>query len=295
MKLSPLHASLVALALFGAVTSSQAAQTSVPGSIVVAQADDNEMGGGQGGDAAIQKFLAGGKNLSKLDEGRLQQRLKRAQRLKSTPNLSSDLSAQLDQEISQINAELASRKQAGGTEAQAETGNAGTQPAAENATGGKKKDQQQAGTAAGSGDIDSFLNSVQPVSGLNDKDLRNQMRKAAQLSKTEGISGPQRKQLRDIVRESRAEMQKRGGGNANGQQQGTTDQNGNAAAGCCWRQEEGRANRRRCPGQCRRGQFPGLGSAGRRIERQGPARSDAQGRPAFEDAGHIARAAQAAA
>ncbi|WP_373502603.1 OmpA family protein [Aestuariivirga sp.] len=226
MKLSPLHASLVALALFGAVTTSHAAKTGIPGSIVVAQADDN----GTGGDAAIQKFLAGGRNLSKLDEGRLQQRLNRAQRLKKTPNLSADLSSQLDQEISQINTELASRKQAGGTQTQAESGNAGSQPAAENTSGGKKN-QQQAGTSAGSADIDSFLKSVQPVSGLNDKDLRTQMRKAAELSRTQGISGPQRKQLREVVRESRAEMQKRGGGNGNGngQQQGAKKQNGTAS------------------------------------------------------------------
>jgi outer membrane protein OmpA-like peptidoglycan-associated protein len=100
--------------------------------------------------------------------------------------------------------------------------------ASQDAAGGKKPAQQTAGSAQGNGDVGAFLGSAQPVAGMNDKDLRDQMRKAAQLSKAQGVSPEQRKQLRDIVREGRAEMDRRKNGGTgqtgNQQQTGEADQ-----------------------------------------------------------------------
>ena len=198
MKSSPWHASLLALALFAVAAPVHAAGTSNADTMVVAQAADGTQSFDQ-----VRKFLAGGKNLSKLDADRLQQRLKRAEKFKQMAGLPADLSSQLDQEISDLNAEIANRQQAGSTAGSTDTAGTSTAPATTDAgqsTADAGSGQQQTAGAASSGDIDSFLQSVQPVDGLNDKDLRQQMRKAAELSKSSGISGAQKKQLREIVR-----------------------------------------------------------------------------------------------
>lgn len=216
MKSSPWHASLLALALFAVAAPVHAAGTSNADTMVVAQAADGTQAFDQ-----VRKFLAGGKNLSKLDADRLQQRLKRAEKFKQMAGLPADLSSQLDQEISDLNAEIANRQQAGSTAGSTDTAGTSTAPATTDAgqsTADAGSGQQQTAGAASSGDIDSFLQSVQPVDGLNDKDLRQQMRKAAELSKSSGISGAQKKQLREIVRNGRAEMDRRKGGSTDAQQ-----------------------------------------------------------------------------
>ena len=230
MKLHPLQASVIALALFAAPVPLYAAQNHVPGSFAVAQAEEDSGSDSQRMDA-VRKFLAGGKNLAKLDEGRLQQRLKRAQRFQRLANLPSDLAAQLDQEIAGINAEIAS-KQAGaaapaGTTAQG-AGKSAEQTTAQNAE--QTPANQSAGGGAAPGEIDAFLQSVQAVAGMNDQELRQQMRKAAQLSKTQGIAGNQRQQLRQIMLDSRAEMTKRKSGNTAAQTGGDAQPDDGATA-----------------------------------------------------------------
>jgi outer membrane protein OmpA-like peptidoglycan-associated protein len=218
MKSSPWHASLLVLALFAAAAPVQAA-SATSGNMVVAQATGESGAGAQDLDA-VRKFLAGGNNLSRLDADRLQKRLKRAERFKAMAGLPADLAAQLDQQIAAINAELANRQSAGQTGADS--------GAAADQSGGQPP-QQQAGAAPGSGEADSFLQSAQPASGLNDQQLRQQMRKAAELSKSQGISAEQRRKLRDIVRAGRDEIQRRktAGGDANANANANANASGN--------------------------------------------------------------------
>lgn len=78
MKLLPLKTSLLALALFAAATPgiAMAAGKAESGTLVVAQAEDGSAAGTDRIEA-IRKFIKGGRNLSKLDDAKLQQRLKR--------------------------------------------------------------------------------------------------------------------------------------------------------------------------------------------------------------------------
>ena len=89
MKLSPLQASLLALA----VSIGGPAALAQP-AMVLAQAETD----GQSQDVAVvQKFLAGGKDLSRLDTDRLQQRLTRARKLRQIEGLPPELdSAELE-------------------------------------------------------------------------------------------------------------------------------------------------------------------------------------------------------
>ena len=222
MKLTPTKASLFALALFVAPATMQApAFATSDGSIVVAQAGQNSKRIDN-----IKKFLERGRNIAKLSEDQLQQRLDRVRGFQNTPNLPSDLMASLQQAEQELSNELSRRQQAG---TGGSTGADQTDAGQDNGTKNQRNQQQQsAGAGAGSGDIDAFLASVTPASELDDKALRQQMRKAAELSKSSGVSKDQRKQLREIVRSSRDEMAKRkqGGGGSNtnaskdGQQKG---------------------------------------------------------------------------
>ena len=227
MKLYPLNASLFALAIFVTSAPLHAAQNAVPDSFVVAQAEEDGGNDSQKIDA-LRKFLAGGNNLSKLDEGRLQQRLKRAQRFQRLANLPGDLAAQLDQEIAGINSEIASRQAGAAAPAETTAQGGGKSAGNEVAQNTDETPANQSTGGAASGEINSFLQSVQPAAGLKDQELRQQMRKAAELSKTEGIAGNQRQQLRQIIRDSRAEMEKRKSGSGAAQTGG--DSQGTAAA-----------------------------------------------------------------
>ncbi|MCB1431134.1 MAG: hypothetical protein KDK75_01535, partial [Alphaproteobacteria bacterium] len=229
MKLTPTKASLFALALFVAPATMQApAFATSDGSIVVAQAGQNSKRIDN-----IKKFLERGRNIAKLSEDQLQQRLDRVRGFQNTPNLPSDLMASLQQAEQELSNELSRRQQAG---TGGSTGADQTDAGQDNGTKNQRNQQQQSTDAgAGSGDIDAFLASVTPASELDDKALRQQMRKAAELSKSSGVSKDQRKQLREIVRASRDEMAKRkdGGGKQskdNGTQQdmaGKADSGGN--------------------------------------------------------------------
>ena len=229
MKLTHMKASLVALALFASPMALTQAQAASDGTMVLAQAEQ-----GNKRIDNIRKFLQGGRNVSKLKDNQLEQRLKRARAFQKTPNLPEDLMAGLKQAEQELAAELASRQQGGGAST-SETAAAGDQPADDAAATKKAKRAERkqaqnqsadggeaaAGDGASAGEVDSFLASVKPLDGLSNKELRQQMRKAQQLSKTQGISGEQRKKLRQLVRDSRAAMGKKTGGN--GQQAGTDD------------------------------------------------------------------------
>ena len=239
MKVTPLKASLVALAVFTAAGAGAAAPASATEPMVLAQADSDFQ--------QVRKFIAGGRNLSRLDEGQLQQRLRRAQRLKQTENLPADLSAALDQEIAEINSALSSRGQAGaaGADNQQQAEGTGEQQP-ETATKRQRRQQQadnsgnandtaegtvqqqaQAG-GGGSPEVDSFLQSVQPAANLDQQQLRQQTRRAQQLSRSQGISDEQRRELRRIVREGRSAMQGSGDG---GQNQNRNQQAGGGQQG----------------------------------------------------------------
>ena len=212
MKLMPLKTSLLALALFAPAGPglATAAGKAEPGTMVVAQAADDNAGGSQRIDA-IKKFLAGGRKLSKLDDDKLAKRLKRAEKFQGTPGLPADLAQGLKQEIAELNDEMGRRK-SGAKSADKPADKSAAKSADKSAEpdGGQK--MAQAGGTADSAEVTNFLSSVRPASELDKKALRAQMRKAAQLSKSEGLSTGDRQKLRQVVRDARAALGT--GGNA---------------------------------------------------------------------------------
>ena len=60
-----------------------------------------------------------------------------------------------------------------------------------------------------SSEVALFLQSVRPASELSDDELRRQMQQAMALAETEGLSKDQRRALRDVIREARAELKSR--------------------------------------------------------------------------------------
>lgn len=236
MKPSALTAGLLALAFFVAPMSAHAAQTNEPGTMVVAQAGQNSKR-----IENIRKFLAGGRNLARLPDDRLRQRLQRAQTFQNTPNLPADLMAGLQQEEQQIQAEMSRRQSGGGNAASTKKDNAGqsgkqNQAGNQNQGGKQKQSQAQTSSGGGSNEIQSFIESAKPADQLNDRQLQQQVRQAAQLAKTQGISKQDRQRLRQIMRDGRTELanRKKGGqgqGSAgNGNQQGTGKKNQQGAA-----------------------------------------------------------------
>ena len=212
MQFTPLRSSLLALALFAAPVSAGTPSSTVTadGAMVVAQAGQNTQR-----IENIRKFLAAGRNVEKLSDAQLAQRLQRARAFQNTPNLPEDILASLRQLEQQLGSEISRRQQAGAAPSGGQDQAAGAQPA-------KKQPpaQQQAQTGnQGGAEVDAFLASAQPASGLNDQQLRQQMRKAAQLSQTQGLGNDRRQKLRQIVREARTEMAKRQQAGSGSQQQ----------------------------------------------------------------------------
>lgn len=231
MKFTPLHASLMALALFAAAGSAHAATGAAEPGMVLAQAD--------GGEATaeieqIRKFLASGRDLSRLDDDRLQQRLKRAERFQKTDGLPPELAGELDQEVAALKAEFERRQQAAAEppaaqpevqpepappeppKVKAEEPPPEVQPqpqeqVTEQPQQQAEPEQQAQATedAAGSQDseeVTAFLASVRPASELTAEELRQQMQRASELSKTKRLSKDQRRALRDVIRDARAEL-----------------------------------------------------------------------------------------
>lgn len=240
MKLSPLKVSLVALALVSAVGAAGAGVTPPPeGLMVVAQEDGAQQV------AAIQQFLANGKELSKMKLARLQQRLHRAEKFREVPNLPPELDQALQQEVARITQEIVSREQAGGS--------GGEQPAAEAQPQPEPKiedpplppydpqqaqDQQQPAPQgeqpvlkrkkppqpqpeqaqqpapepampASSPEAKAFLQSVRPAADLSAAELRQQMQQAMDLAQAKNLSPGQRKALRDVIGEARSELNRK--------------------------------------------------------------------------------------
>jgi outer membrane protein OmpA-like peptidoglycan-associated protein len=109
MKFVPLHASLMTLALFAMAAPAQAGSAEQEPAFTLAQAET----GTQAADLEqIRKFLAAGRDLSRLDDERLQQRLTRAKRFQRVEGLPADLAQELDQEVAQLNSEIERRQQA---------------------------------------------------------------------------------------------------------------------------------------------------------------------------------------
>ena len=216
MKLLPLKTSLLALALFAIAGPAMAAASKAePGTMVVAQADDDSAKGTQRIDN-IKKFLAGGRKLSRLDDSKLAQRLKRAQKFQGVPDLPAELSQGLEQEIAELNAEIA-RRQAGGTQ----TGNDATAGTGDQQkTDAASSGDQSGAPAASPGDVTDFLSSVKPAAELDQKALRTQMRKAATLSKSQGLSREDHRKLKQVVRDARAVL---GKGSGKAKQETQTD------------------------------------------------------------------------
>ncbi len=261
MKFSPLRASLVALALFAVAGPASAGTVAGERPMVVAQAET-----GAAEIDAIRKFLAGGRDLSRLDDERLQQRLNRAKRLQKTEGLPPDLAQELDQEVASISAEIERRQQAAAEtpapqpgeqppappeqpqaeapppqpEAQPEpqqqvqpeaaqpevTQPEVAQPQPEQPPQPEATQQAQQETAPeasqqpappeGADDVTIFLQSVRPASELSQDEVRRQMRRATELSRTKGLTPQQRRALRDVIREARAELRNKGGNEAAG-------------------------------------------------------------------------------
>ncbi len=245
MKFTPLRASLLALALFGAAGPASAAGTAGGQPMLLAQAETQDFD-------AIRKFLSGGRDVTQLSDERLQQRLTRAKRFQKTEGLPEDLAQELQQEVAALEAEAERRQQAAAepTPAPAEEPQAAEQqpepapapepepsqqaaqepaqpevqpqpqveqPAAPEATQQQAQQEQPQAqpeaapeAAQGTDEIAAFLASVRPVSELSEDEIRAQMRRATELARTKGISQEQRRALRDVIRDARTALKSGG-------------------------------------------------------------------------------------
>lgn len=232
MNLMPIKASLLALALFAgpALAGSQLP----PGSMIVAQADEDAQGGDKA--AAIQKFLANKQKVEKMTDERLAQRLKRARNLLRTKDLSADLQSGLNAEVAELEAEI-SRRGTAQTAAQPETqaGSTAETTAAEPDTQSAKKAETTA-NAPVPADAEAFLNEQVQLSSMSVKDLRARFQKAQGFVKNDALPRNVRVQMREIAKAARDEIQSRksAGGTAtdagNGTAAGTGDQAATTAA-----------------------------------------------------------------
>ena len=242
MKFTPLHASLMSLALFAVAGPAQAGPD-VNSAFTVAQAEteapaiDLEQ---------LRKFLAGGRDLSRLDDDRLQQRLNRAKRFQRAEGLPPELAEELEKEIAQINAELERRQQAAAAPAEqppaAEAPPAQPQEQAEQSPAPQPEpqpepqqqaqpepqpepqQQAQPEAAQGSDEVASFLQSVRPARELSEDELRRQMGRATELSQTGNLPRDQRRALREVIREARAELRSKRPDDAAGTPPAATEQ-----------------------------------------------------------------------
>lgn len=67
-----------------------------------------------------------------------------------------------------------------------------------------------------SDEVAQFLQSVRPASDLSEDELRRQISRATELSKSGGMSEDQRRALRDVIRDARAELRRKSGNDAAG-------------------------------------------------------------------------------
>ncbi|MCB1380118.1 MAG: OmpA family protein [Alphaproteobacteria bacterium] len=213
MNMRLLTASYISLALFAAVSPTQAQTGGQDGRFVVAQAEETT----QGTDriAIIQQFLSNSRPVAKMPDARLAQRLKRARNLSKTKGLSAELRDGLAQEIARLEDEIARRESTSGA-SQASTPQSPPAetmaPEAQPETQTKAQKTVPSATNAVPDDVAVFLQDKRPLSELSVQELRKRMRTARQLAQGGGINKQTRKQLQDVVRAARAELDVRNGG-----------------------------------------------------------------------------------
>jgi outer membrane protein OmpA-like peptidoglycan-associated protein len=246
MKFLSLHASLMGLALVGAAPLALADQTELR----LAQAETEVAAPDL---EQIRKFLAGGRDLARLDEERLQQRLNRAKRLTRTEGLPPDLAEELDKEIAALTSEIERRQQAAAEptpppaaeqpevqpqpEAQPEPQpeqqaqpepepqqqaqpEPEPQPQPEPQQAEQAQQEQQppaqpeAAAPEAANEVTQFLQSVRPAAQLTEDEIRQQMRRATELARSESLAPDQRQALREVIREARTALRSEGGNDA---------------------------------------------------------------------------------
>ena len=242
MKISPLKASLVAMALLAFAGGAEAKKkTDQPTPAAQVQDTAAEI-------VTIRQFLANGKNLEKFKMPRLQERLHKAEAYRAVAGLPPDLDQALQQEVVRVTQEIERRQQGANDQPQpveeaqqqpepqveqpplppydpgkaAEVG----QPAQDGQQPPVLKPKRQQPTqtqqtqqaepvqqaqpqpepAAGSAEAATFLTSVRPAAQLDDAQLRQQMQQAMQLSQVQELSTEQRTALREVIREARTQL-----------------------------------------------------------------------------------------
>ena len=236
MKISPLKASLVAMALLAFAGGAEAKKkTDQPTPAAQVQDTAAEI-------VTIRQFLANGRNLEKFKMPRLQERLHKAEAYRAVAGLPPDLDQALQQEVVRVTQEIERRQQGANDQPQpveqaqqqsepqveqpplppydpgkaAEVG----QPAQDGQQPPVLKPKRQQPTqaqqvqqaqpqpepAAGSAEAAAFLTSVRPAAQLDDAQLRQQMQQAMQLSQAQELSAEQRTALREVIREARTQL-----------------------------------------------------------------------------------------
>ena len=238
MKLAPMmHASLTALALFAIAAGTSRAGTPEPlPAFILAQAETEAPAADFD---QIRKFLAGGRDLSRLDDERLQQRLTRAKRFQRVDGLPGDIAGELEQEVAQINAEIERRQQAAAEppaaepeqppapveqapqpqpepEPQQQAQPEAPPPEPETVQQTQPEPAPEAAQSQADDEVARFLQSVRPASELSRDELRRQMQQARALAETKGLPKEQRRALRDVIRDARAVLNGKGDDDAAG-------------------------------------------------------------------------------
>ncbi|PZF77617.1 hypothetical protein DK847_04010 [Aestuariivirga litoralis] len=229
MTSSHLKASLVALALFSAAGVAFA-DNQVEGLMPTAQVEANAQE-----IQSIRQFLAAGKDVAQMKMPRLQQRRQRAEAFRDVQGLPPELDQALQQEVARVAKEI-ERRQQGASAPEAPAAEAQPQPEPQleqpplppydpqQAEGQeqappvvkRKKPPQQAQPApqhtpqpepvTGSAEAAAFLKSIRPAASLGDAELRQQLQQAMRLSQAKSLSPDQRRALREVIREARAEL-----------------------------------------------------------------------------------------
>ena len=226
MKFSPLKVSLVALAMVSAVGVAEAKKKQSDGMLPVAEESASQS------EAAIREFLASSKDLSKMKLPRLQQRLHRAEAFREVPNLAPDLDKALEQEVARLAKEIARRQQGVAGKPEQPQPQEKTQQEAQQQPEPKLEDPPlppyqpqkaeqpveapaqppaepevpKAEAATGSPEAAAFLQAVRPAAELDAAQLRQQMQQAMDLSQDKALSDEQRRALRGVIRDARAQL-----------------------------------------------------------------------------------------
>jgi outer membrane protein OmpA-like peptidoglycan-associated protein len=174
----------------------------------------------QGSNEALD-FIKTAQPAAGLPDNALRAQIRRAAQFSKAQGLSKQQRQQLVQIVRDGRAELVKRGQAGKPVDKKADGDT-------TAAAGQKTETGKS-VAAAPASVSAFVQSVKPAADLNDKELRDQVRQAAQLSKTANLSGDLRQKLRQIMRDGRTELVKRSQGGT--QAKTGTQENTTAPAG----------------------------------------------------------------